>query len=220
MSALDGDNVTLASDRMAWYAGPTLLSHLETVNVGRDTDVAEFRLPVQWVNRPNLDFRGFSGTIASGSVKPGDEVINLPSGKRSEVKSIVTYKGELSEAVVDQAVTLTLADEIDISRGDVICGVDGPAEQSDQFAAHIIWMSEKALFPGRQYRIKTNNQTIHASITTLKHKINVNTLVHEAANTLELNEIGVCNIGLAKPVVFDAYKNNRQLGSARTQIAT
>jgi bifunctional enzyme CysN/CysC len=213
MSALDGDNVTLASDRMPWYAGPTLLSHLETIDVSRDTDVAEFRLPVQWVNRPNLDFRGFSGTIASGSVKPGDEVINLPSGKRSEVKSIITYKGELSEAVVDQAVTLTLADEIDISRGDVICGVDGPAEQSDQFAAHIIWMSEKALFPGRQYRIKTNNQTIHASITTLKHKINVNTLVHEAANTLELNEIGVCNIGLAKPVVFDAYKNNRQLGS-------
>ena len=198
---------------MPWYAGPTLLSHLETVNVGRDTDVAAFRLPVQWVNRPNLDFRGFSGTIASGSVKPGDEIINLPSGKRSEVKSIATYKSELSEAVVDQAVTLTLVDEIDISRGDVICGVDGPAEQSDQFAAHIIWMSEKALFPGRQYRIKTNNQTIHASITTLKHKINVNTLVHEAANTLELNEIGVCNIGLAKPVTFDAYKDNRQLGS-------
>jgi bifunctional enzyme CysN/CysC len=213
MSALDGDNVTLASDRMSWYAGPTLLSHLETVDVSRDTDVAAFRLPVQWVNRPNLDFRGFSGTIASGSVKPGDEVINLPSGQRTKVKGIITYKGELSEAVLDQAVTLTLADEIDISRGDVICGIDGPAEQSDQFAAHIIWMSEKPLFPGRQYRIKTNNQTIHASITTLKHKVNVNTLVHEAANTLELNEIGVCNIGLAKPVTFDAYKDNRQLGS-------
>jgi bifunctional enzyme CysN/CysC len=213
MSALDGDNVTNKSDRMAWYQGPTLLAHLETVDVSREASDAGFRLPVQWVNRPNLDFRGFSGTIASGSIKPGDEVINIPSGKRSRVKSIVTQAGELAEAVVDQAVTLTLEDEIDVSRGDVICGADYPVEQSDQFAAHVIWMSEKVLFPGRQYRIKTNNQTIHASVTTLKHKVNVNTLAHEAANTLELNEIGVCNIGLARPVAFDAYRNNRQLGS-------
>jgi len=212
MSALDGDNVSKKSERMAWYEGPTLLAHLETVDVGRETEAAGFQLPVQWVNRPNLDFRGFSGTIASGSVKPGTEVINIPSGKRSRVKSIVTRNGELTEAVTDQAVTLTLDDEIDVSRGDIICDVDNPVEQSDQFAAHIIWMSEKALFPGRQYRIKINNQTIHASVTTLKHKVNVNTLAHEAANTLELNEIGVCNISLAKPVPFDAYANNRQLG--------
>ena len=213
ISALDGDNVTNRSDRMAWYQGPTLLAHLESVDVTREASDAGFRLPVQWVNRPNLDFRGFCGTIASGSIKPGDEVINIPSGKRSHVKSIVTHAGNLTEAVVDQAVTLTLKDEIDISRGDVICGVDHPAEQSDQFAAHIIWMSEKALFPGRQYRIKINNQTIHASVTTLKHKVNVNTLAHEAASTLELNEIGVCNIGLARPVAFEPYNDNRQLGS-------
>ncbi len=213
MSALDGDNVTNRSERMPWYSGPTLLSHLETVDVSRSAETDGFRLPVQWVNRPNLDFRGFSGTIAAGSVKPGDEIINIPSGQRSTVKSIVTSKGELPEAVVDQAITVTLNDEIDVSRGDVICGVDAPVEQSDQFAAHIIWMSEKVLFPGRQYRIKINNQTVHASVTTLKHKVNVNTLVHEAASTLELNEIGVCNIGLAKPVPFSSYNDNRQLGS-------
>ena len=213
MSALDGDNVTNKSDRMPWYQGPTLLEYLESVDTSREAADAGFRLPVQWVNRPNLDFRGFSGTIASGSVNPGDEVINIPSGKRSRVERIVTIAGDLNEAAIDQAVTLTLEDEIDISRGDVICSVDHPAEQSDQFAAHIIWMSDKALFPGRQYRIKINNQTIHASVTTLKHKVDVNTLAHEAANTLELNEIGVCNIALAKPVPFDSYKDNRQLGS-------
>jgi len=213
MSALDGDNVTKQSERMAWYTGPTLLTELESVDVGLQTEDVSFRLPVQWVNRPNLDFRGFSGTIASGSIRPGGDVISIPSGKRSKVKSIVTRNGELAEAGTNQAVTLTLLDEIDVSRGDVICGVDNSVEQSDQFAAHIIWMSDKALFPGRQYRIKINNQTIHASVTTLKHKVDVNTLAHEAANTLELNEIGVCNISLAKPVPFDTYANNRQLGS-------
>jgi bifunctional enzyme CysN/CysC len=212
MSALDGDNVTKKSERMAWYAGPTLLTELESVDVGLKTDDVGFRLPVQWVNRPNLDFRGFSGTIANGSIHPGDDVINIPSGKRSKVKSIVTRNGELAEAGTNQAITLTLVDEIDVSRGDVICGIDHPVEQSDQFAAHIIWMSDKALFPGRQYRIKINNQTIHASVTTLKHKVDVNTLAHEAANTLELNEIGVCNISLAKPVPFETYAKNRQLG--------
>ena len=144
MSALDGDNVTNKSDRMPWYQGPTLLEYLESVDTSREAADAGFRLPVQWVNRPNLDFRGFSGTIASGSVNPGDEVINIPSGKRSRVERIVTIAGDLNEAAIDQAVTLTLEDEIDISRGDVICSVDHPAEQSDQFAAHIIWMSDKA----------------------------------------------------------------------------
>lgn len=213
LSALDGDNVTRRSDRTPWYAGPSLLEYLETVDVERPAQDGGFRMPVQWVNRPNLDFRGFCGTVASGAVKPGDEVINIPSGKRSRVKSIIAHGGEQPVAVADQAVTLTLEDEIDVSRGDVLCGVDDPAEQSDQFAAHIIWMSDKKLLPGRQYRIKTNNQTVSGSVTDLKYKVDVNTLAHEAAKTLELNEIGVCNISLAKPVVFTPYKVNRTLGS-------
>ncbi len=213
LSALDGDNVTHRSERMPWYTGPTLLDYLETVDVSRDAQKEGFRLPVQWVNRPNLDFRGFSGTIASGTVRPGDAIINIPSGKRSKVKSIVSYDGDLDEAVAEQAVTLVLEDQIDISRGDVICGIDDPAEQSDQFVAHIIWMAEKKLLPGRQYRIKTNNQTVSGSVSDLKYKVDVNTLAHEAGKTLELNEIGVCNISLAKPIVFTPYKVNRKLGS-------
>jgi len=213
MSALDGDNVTTKSDRSKWYDGPSLLEYLEIVEVAHNTQAEGFRLPVQWVNRPNLDFRGFSGTVASGAITPGEEIIVLPSGKRSKVKSIVTRDGELKRGVADQAITLTLKDEIDISRGDVICGADDPAEQSDQFAAHIIWMSENKLFPGRQYRMKTANQTVLASVTTLKHKVNVNTLAKQAGKTLELNEIGVCNLSLGQPIAFDPYKDNRQLGS-------
>jgi bifunctional enzyme CysN/CysC len=213
MSALDGDNVTAKSERLSWYEGPTLLEYLETVDVSSDIKPDAFRLPVQWVNRPNLDFRGFSGTVASGSVSAGDEVIAIPSGKRAVVKSIVTMGGELPVARAGQSVTLTLADEIDISRGDIICSKDHPAEQSDQFAAHVLWMSEHKLFPGRSYVMKINNQTVAASITELKHKINVNNFMHEAGKTLELNEIGVCNLSLAKPVPFDPYQDNRQTGS-------
>ena len=212
LSALDGDNVTTRSDRTPWYSGPTLLEHLETVDVSRVTETTGFRLPVQWVNRPNLDFRGFSGTVASGSISKGDQIIAMPSGKRSTVTSIVTYKDELEIAHKDQAITLTLADEIDISRGDVICSADDPAGQSDQFNAHLLWMAEKKLFPGRQYRMKINNQSVLASITSLKEKVNVNTLASEAGKTLELNEIGICNVSISQPIAFDPYKNNRQMG--------
>ena len=213
MSALDGVNVTSKSDKTPWYNGPALLQHLEDVEIERPSDTAAFRLPVQWVNRPDLNFRGFSGTVAAGSVKKGDEVIAIPSGKRSTVKSIVTYSGDLDTAVKSQAVTLTLEDEIDISRGDIICGVDGPAEQSDQYAAHVLWMSDNKMFPGRQYAMKVNNQIIPATITDLKHKVNVNNFAQEAGKTLELNEVGVCNLSLGRPVPFDAYKENRQTGS-------
>ena len=213
MSALDGDNVTIKSDKAPWYKGPALLQFLEEVDVDSSTLGNPFRLPVQWVNRPNLDFRGFSGTIASGTVSTGDEIIVLPSGKRSTVKEIVTFNGNLETAREDQAVTITLNDEIDISRGDVICAKDHPAEQSDQFQAHILWMSEKELFPGRQYLLKTTNKTVPASVSNLKHKVNVNDLSEEAGKTLELNEVGVCTLSLSAPIAFDPYKDNRATGS-------
>ncbi len=213
MSALNGDNVTTRSTAMAWYKGPTLLEALESADVDRAEEHSGFRLSVQWVNRPNLDFRGFCGTVAAGEVRPGDEVIAMPSGKRSKVKSIVTMDGEQPLAVTDQAITLTLEDEIDVSRGDVICGKDDPVDVSDQFAAHVIWMSDKKMLPGRQYRFKLNNQTVLGSVSELKYKVDVNTLAHEAAKTLDLNEIAMCNLSLARPVVFAPYAKNRRLGS-------
>ena len=213
MSALDGDNVTIKSERAKWYKGPALLQYLEDVKVDTATTGNPFRLPVQWVNRPNLDFRGFSGTIASGVVKQGDEIIVIPSGKRSTVKDIVTHSGNLKSAREDQAVTITLNDEIDISRGDIICAADMPAEQSDQFQAHMLWMDEKELFPGRQYLLKTTNNTVPASVTNLKHKVNVNDLSEEAGKTLQLNEVGVVTLSLGAPIAFDAYKDNRMTGS-------
>ena len=213
MSALDGDNVILRSDRSPWYKGETLLEYLENIDVSSDGEDSPFRLPVQWVNRPNLDFRGFSGTIASGRVSVGDDIIVIPSGKRSSVKEIVTYNAKLPSAVKDQAVTLTLNDEIDISRGDIICLKDNPCEQADQFGAHILWMAEKELYPGRQYLLKTGNKTVPASVTNLKHKINVNDLSEEAGKTLELNEVGVVTLSLGAPIAFDPYRDNRKTGS-------
>jgi len=213
MSALDGDNVTTKSDRTNWYKGPALLEFLEDVDVDTQTLDAPFRLPVQWVNRPNLDFRGFTGTIASGTVNKGDEIIVLPSGKRSTVKDIVTYDGSLETAREDMAVTLTLKDEIDISRGDIICKKDNPIEQADQFQAHLLWMSEKDLFPGRQYLIKFTNKTVSGSISTLKYTVNVNDLSEEAAKTLSLNEVGVVTLSLPRPIAYDAYTDNRATGS-------
>ncbi|WP_427451101.1 sulfate adenylyltransferase subunit CysN [Litorimonas sp. WD9-15] len=213
MSALDGDNVINRSEKSEWYNGPTLLGHLETVDVDSVSMDAPFRLPVQWVNRPNLDFRGFSGTIASGTVSVGDEIIVVPSGKRSTVKEIVTMDGNREIAREDMAITLTLNTEIDISRGDIICKTDAPAEQSDQFQARIIWMSENRLFPGRQYLIKTANKTVPASISKLKHRIDINDFSEVAANTLELNEIGVATISTTAPIAFDAYTNNRNTGA-------
>jgi len=213
MSALDGDNVTTRSEKSPWYRGPALLEYLETVDVDTATLDAPFRLPVQWVNRPNLDFRGFSGTIASGTVNVGDEIIVIPSGKRSRVKEIVTYDGSLDVAREDMAVTLTLTDEIDISRGDIICKKDTPAQQADQFQAHILWMSEKPLLPGRQYLLKTNNKTVPASISNLKHRVDINDFSEVAAKTLDLNEVGVTTLSLGAPIGFDAYSENRHTGS-------
>ena len=213
MSALDGDNVINASERSDWYNGPTLLGYLETVDVDAVSLDSPFRLPVQWVNRPNLDFRGFSGTVASGTVSVGDEIIVIPSGKRSKVKEIVTYDGNRDIARQDMAITLTLEDEIDISRGDIICKTDAPAEQADQFQAHIIWMSENRLFPGRQYLIKTANKTVPASISKLKHRIDINDFSEVAANALELNEIGIATISTTAPIGFDPYNDNRTTGA-------
>ncbi|MEL7488113.1 MAG: adenylyl-sulfate kinase, partial [Pseudomonadota bacterium] len=195
-----------------WYAGPSLLEHLETVEIKRPSDDGALRFPVQWVNRPDLDFRGYAGTVAAGAAKSGDEIIVIPSGKRARIQSIVTFSGEQEDAQRGEAVTLTLDREIDISRGDIICGVDSPAEQSDQFAARLVWMDDAEMLPGRQYVMKINNQSVVATVTDLKHKVDVHNFSQEAGKTLALNEIGVCNLSLAKPIPFDAYKDNRQTG--------
>jgi bifunctional enzyme CysN/CysC len=213
ISALEGDNVASKSAAMPWYDGAPLLPYLETVNVRGGLSDKPFRMPVQWVNRSSHDFRGFAGTVASGAVKPGDEIIVLPSAKRSRIARIVAMDGDLETAGPDKAVTLTLEDEIDISRGDVICAGHAPAEQTDQFAAHVLWMDEHELFPGRQYLLKTANRTAPATVTELKHKVNVNTLEHMSGKTLTLNEIGFCNLNLAQPIAFDPYKENRRTGS-------
>ncbi|MCZ6618922.1 MAG: sulfate adenylyltransferase subunit CysN [Gammaproteobacteria bacterium] len=213
ISALKGDNVTQASVHMAWHQGPTLLEALETVRIDNDLSGQAFRMPVQWVNRPDLDFRGYSGTITSGQIQPGGEVRILPSEHTSVVSRVVTYDGDLASAGPGQAVTLVLADELDVSRGDVICSAHEPAQLSDQFAVHLLWMSERALFPGRQYYLKTGTRSVPCVITDLKHKVNVNTLETQAAKRLELNEVGVGNISLSERIAFDPYRESRQLGS-------
>lgn len=212
LSALRGDNMIEASPNTPWYSGPTLLAHLETVQVEQDAIEKPFRLPVQWVNRPNLDFRGFSGTVASGTIKPGDEIIVTASGQTSTVKDIVTFDGNLNVAIAGQAVTLTLADEIDISRGDVLAQADAKPEFADQFEARIIWMHDDPLLPGRPYLIKMGAQVTNAQISDLKYKVNVNTLEHMAGKTLELNEVGIANISADKALAFDPYDDNRHSG--------
>ena len=212
MSALRGDNITTASDAAPWYDGPPLINLLEDLPVEDDLREKPFRMPVQWVNRPDLDFRGFAGFIASGSVSPGDRVKVLPSGRESVVDRIVTSKTDLDRAVAGQSVTLTLRDEIDISRGDVLAQADNPPAVADQFEATIVWMDDEAMLPGRPYLMKLGARTVGASISEPKHKINVNTLEKLAAKRLELNEIGVCNLSLDAPVAFDAYVDNRELG--------
>ena len=212
ISALQGDNVTRASEAMPWHRGPALLPHLETVTVEGDEGLSAFRLPVQWVNRPNADFRGFSGTVASGSVRPGDAVLALPSGRASRVERIHGFDGELSTAGAGQAVTLTLADAIDLSRGDVLCAAEQPAQMSDQLAVHLLWMSEEDLIPGRQYRLKCATRTVNCVVTELKHAVNVNTLETHAAKQLELNGVGVANISLSERLVFEPFSRNRTLG--------
>jgi bifunctional enzyme CysN/CysC len=211
ISALQGDNITERSGNMPWYHGPTLMHQLETVEVARDSRSAPFRLPVQWVNRPNLDFRGFSGMVASGTVHPGDLVKVMPSARQSRVARVL-IDGDLPYATAGQSITVTLEDEIDCSRGDVICGAEHPAEVSDQFETTIVWMSDAPMLPGRSYLLKLGTKTVTASITTLKHKVNVNTLEHVAARQLDLNEIGLCNISLDQPVAFDTYTENRDTG--------
>ena len=213
ISALNGDNVTTLSNRSKWYKGPSLLNFLEHVDVDQNSFEAPFRLPVQWVNRPNLDFRGFSGTITSGIVNVGDSITVSPSGKRSKVKEIVTHGGNLKTACENMAITLTLEDQIDISRGDMISTSDNPTAQADQFQAHILWMNEKELFPGRQYLLKTINKTVLASISNLKYKVDINDFSEVADKTLGLNEIGVATLFLSAPIAFDAYSDNRKTGS-------
>ena len=218
LSALNGDNLLRRSAAMPWYAGPTLLEHLETVDIGGSGIDVGFRLPVQWVNRPDRtdagrDFRGFAGTVAAGAVKPGDEIVALPSGRRSTVARIVTADGDLDIAAVGQAITLTLADELDISRGDVIASAQHPPQVADQFAAHLLWMGEQPLLPGRPYWLKLGTRTVSATVTEIKHKIDVDTQEHLAAKHLELNEVAYCNLHLDQPVVFEAYGDNRELGA-------
>lgn len=212
LSALQGDNLLQSSQQTPWYDGPSVLEYLETVRVERTRGDVGFRLPVQWVNRPNQDFRGFAGTVAAGSVRPGDEIVALPSGRRSKVARIVTADGDLDIAGEGQAITLTLADELDISRGDVIADAHKPPQVSDQFAAHLLWMGEQALLPGRPYWLKIGTRTVSASITEIKHKIDVNNQEPLAAKHLELNEVGYCNLYLDQPVPFEAYADNRTLG--------
>ncbi|NMG76351.1 sulfate adenylyltransferase subunit CysN [Aromatoleum diolicum] len=213
LSAYKGDNITAPSDNMPWHHGTTLMGYLETVEIDEDRlQKQPFRLPVQWVNRPNLDFRGFAGTIAGGVVKPGDRIRVQPSGKESTVERIVVQGGDLAQAVAGQSVTLTLADEIDISRGDVISMATSPAGSADQFEATLVWMHDEPLLPGRPYLLKIGAKTVTATVTHIKYQVNVNTLEHIAAKTLELNAIGVCNLSLDRPIAFDPYAENRDTG--------
>jgi len=213
ISGFMGDNITTKSANTPWYDGSTLMAHLESVELDVTADQAKpFRLPVQWVNRPNLDFRGFSGQIASGVVKPGDLIRVLPSGKTSSVTRIVTLDGDLPQAVAGQSITLCFADEIDCSRGDVITLADAPVQVADQFEATVVWMADEAMAPGRSYWLKLGTQTVSASIHAPKYQVNVNTLEHMAAKTLELNAIGVANIATDRPIPFEAYEANRALG--------
>jgi len=212
MSALKGDNITEQSSRMPWYYGPTLIQHLEAAEIDEDLQHRPFRLAVQWVNRPDQDFRGFAGTISSGILQPGDPVRVLPSGRQSKVVRIVTQDGDLQQAVAGQSVTLTLEHEIDISRGDVIAGASSPPGVADQFQATLIWMHEDHMLPGRPYLMKIGPRLLNASVTDLRHRVNVNTMEHVAAKQLELNEIGVCNISTDRPIPFDAYVDNRETG--------
>ena len=213
LSGLKGDNMLVASDKTPWYRGPTLMGFLETCEVDETRLQKEpFRMPVQWVNRPNLDFRGFAGVVTSGTIKPGDRIVAQPSAKESTVARIVTFNGDLPLAVAGQSITLTLADEIDISRGDVLSLADTPAEVADQFEASLVWMTDEPMLPGRPYLMKIGAQTVTASITEPKYKINVNTMEHLAAKQLGVNEIGVVNLALDRQVAFDAYKANRDTG--------
>jgi len=213
ISALKGDNVTGPSPHTPWYHGPTLMEQLESFQIEQGLQSRAFRMPVQWVNRPDQHFRGFAGMIMSGVVQKGDRLKALPSGKESRVTRIVTQDGDLDRGITGQSVTLTIEHEIDISRGDVLVSADSPGGVADQFQVTIIWMHEEPMLPGRPYLMKIGTRTVGATITSLKYKVNVNTLEHLAAKTLDLNEIGVCNVGLDWQIPFDPYTENRETGS-------
>jgi len=214
MSALDGDNVVNPSEHMPWFTGMPLMEALNSIEIANDRNFSDARFPVQYVNRPNLDFRGFCGTVASGIFRKGDLITALPSGKSSKIKSIVTYDGELEQAFPPMAVTLTLEDEIDISRGDMLVGSEQtPPTVSDKFKATIVWMAENALAPGRQYIIKLATRSVSGSVTMIHHRIDVNTLEHHDATELQLNEIGSCTVSVNAPVVFDPYKSHKGTGA-------
>jgi bifunctional enzyme CysN/CysC len=213
ISGFKGDNITTLSANTPWYKGPTLIDHLENVELDVTSDQQKpFRLPVQWVNRPNLDFRGFAGQIASGVVRVGDAVRILPSGKTSTVSRLVTLDGDLNEAVAGQSITLCLADEVDCSRGDVIATSENPPQAADQFEANVVWMADEPMIPGRAYWLKLGTQIVSATIQPPKYQVNVNTMEHLAAKTLELNAIGVAEITTDRAIVFEAYADNRALG--------
>ncbi|QNM98513.1 sulfate adenylyltransferase subunit CysN [Chitinimonas koreensis] len=214
ISALRGDNVVTASERAPWYDGPTLMKLLETVEIDHDVHLDAFRLPVQYVNRPNLDFRGFCGTVAAGEIKPGDAVVALPSGKQSRVRAVVSYEGEQPAAFAGQAITLTLADEIDISRGDMIVKVgETRPNVSTSFDAHIVWMNEQPLEAGREYAFKLGGKQVYGRVARILERIDVNSLAASEADRLGLNEIGLCRVALTAPVAFDAYRECRGTGS-------
>jgi len=212
ISALKGDNVVNKSEKTPWYNGQTIIQYLETIEISNLKQNQPFRMPVQWVNRPNSNFRGFSGLIASGETNIGDKVRILPGGKTSAIKNIITWDADLTKAIAGQSVTLTLEDEIDVSRGDIIVSSTAPCGESDQFQARILWMNDDAMMPGRQYILKSSTQSAMLTLGKLKHRIDVNTLDHLPAKTLELNEIGVCNISLDKRIAFDPYNENRTMG--------
>jgi bifunctional enzyme CysN/CysC len=212
ISALRGDNVMARSEAMGWYQGPSLLALLESAQPARPPQQHGLRLPVQWVNRPNQDFRGFAGTLTAGTVAPGDGVVVLPSSRRSRVARVLGGDGDLQQAVAGQAVTLTLEDEVDVSRGDVICASNDPLEVADQFAVHLLWMDQGAMLPGRPYWLRIGTRTVVAQVTEVKHKVDVNSQKELAAKRLELNEVGYCNISLDQAVAFAPFARDRDLG--------
>ena len=212
ISALLGDNVVEKSEKTPWYKGETIMQYLENIEVKNQRKQTPFRMPVQWVNRPNSGFRGFTGLIASGETKVGDKIRLHPGGNESTIESIITWDGKLPKASAGQSVTITLNDEIDVSRGDIIATSTDPCGEADQFQSRILWMSDDAMIPGRQYILKSNTQSATLTLGRLKHRIDVNTLDHLPAKTLELNEIGVCNISLDKRIAFDSYENNQTMG--------
>lgn len=213
MSALDGDNVVNKSDNMPWYQGHTMMDLLENIEINRDVNTDDARFPVQFVNRPNLNFRGYCGTLAAGTLKPGDDITVLPSGKETKIKALVTYDGDLQQAVPGEAITVTLHDEVDVSRGDMIVHRDHQPHVSSHFKAMVVWMTEQPLVIDKQYNIKVGVTETTGMMSHVDHQIDVNTLAQHQVNALQLNEIGLCEFALNKPVVFDAYKRNRHTGA-------